>query len=155
MQPCIRIYYSTIHCRLNIFRAAYRSQSGALTGFASSGLHTHVVTGRSQVWVETGQFPLRLDYGRSSHAYVNQRHVSSINPAHHQEVHVVIVYVQPLVSSLSAGDGPVHQLKKDFLKRCTRHSPAVSDDTRGCTYTITTWTSWWWAEVMLETCRGV
>jgi len=20
-----------------------------------------------------------------------------------------------------------------------------SDDTRGCTYTITTWTSWWWA----------
>jgi hypothetical protein len=31
-------------------------------------------------------------------------HVSSINPAHHQEVYVVIVYVQPLVSSLSTGD---------------------------------------------------
>jgi hypothetical protein len=26
-----------------------------------------------QVWVETGQFPLRVDYGRSPHAYVNQR----------------------------------------------------------------------------------
>jgi hypothetical protein len=32
-----------------MFRAAYRSSSGALTVFAASGLHTHVVTGRSQV----------------------------------------------------------------------------------------------------------
>jgi len=31
-----------------MFRAAYRSSSGALTVFAASGLHTHVVTGRSQ-----------------------------------------------------------------------------------------------------------
>jgi len=38
-----------------MFRAAYRSSSGALTVFADSGLHTHVVT------------------GRSPHAYVNQR----------------------------------------------------------------------------------
>ena len=45
-----------------MFRAVYRSSSGALTLFAASGLHTHVVTGRSQV-----------DYGRSPHAYVNQR----------------------------------------------------------------------------------
>ena len=60
MQPCNRIYYSTIHWRLNMFWAAYRSSSGALTVFAASGLHTHVVTGRSQVWVGT-------------HAYVNQR----------------------------------------------------------------------------------
>jgi len=44
MQPCIRIYYSTVHCRLNMFRAAYRSS-----------------------------LPLRLDYGRSPHAFVNQR----------------------------------------------------------------------------------
>jgi len=73
MQHCNRIYYSTVHWRLNMFRAAYRSSSGAVNVFASSGLHTHVVTGRSQVWVGTGQFPLRLDYGRSSHAYVNQR----------------------------------------------------------------------------------
>jgi hypothetical protein len=56
-----------------MFLAAYRSSSGALTVFAASGLHTHVVTGRSQVRVGTGQFPLRLDYGRSPHAYVNQR----------------------------------------------------------------------------------
>ena len=68
MQPCIRIYYSTVHLRLNMFRAAYSSLSGALTVFAASGLHTHVVTGRSQVRVGT-----RLDYGRSPHAYVNQR----------------------------------------------------------------------------------
>jgi len=44
-----------------MFRAAYRSSAGALTVFAASGLHTYVVTGR------------RLDYGRSLHAYVNQR----------------------------------------------------------------------------------
>jgi hypothetical protein len=51
---------------LNMFRAVHRSSSGALPVFAASGLHTHVVTGRSQVWVGT-------DYGRSPHAYVNQR----------------------------------------------------------------------------------
>jgi hypothetical protein len=34
-----------------MFRAAYRSSSGALTVYAASGLHTHVVTGRSQVFV--------------------------------------------------------------------------------------------------------
>jgi hypothetical protein len=49
-----------------MFRAAYRSSLGALTVFAASGLHTHVVIGRRL-------FPLRLDYGRSPHAYVNQR----------------------------------------------------------------------------------
>jgi hypothetical protein len=31
------------------FERAHRSSSGALTVFAASGLHTHVVTGRSQV----------------------------------------------------------------------------------------------------------
>jgi len=36
-------------------------------------------------------------------------------PAHLQEVYVVIVYMQPLVSSLSAGDCPVHRLRKDFF----------------------------------------
>ena len=34
-------------------------------------------------------------------------------PAHLQEVHVVIVYMQPLVSSLSAGDCLVHRLRKN------------------------------------------
>jgi len=53
MQLGIRIYYSTVHLRLNMFRAPYRLSSGALTVFAASGLHTHVVTGRSQVWVPT------------------------------------------------------------------------------------------------------
>ena len=43
-----------------MFRAAYRSSSGALTVFAASGLHTHVVTGRSQVWVGTGWSITRL-----------------------------------------------------------------------------------------------
>ena len=36
-------------------------------------------------------------------------------PAHLQEVYVVIVYMQPLVSSLSAGDCPVHRLRKNIL----------------------------------------
>jgi len=49
-----------------MFRATYRSSSGAPTVFAASGLHTHVLTGRSPV-------PLRLDYGLSPHVYVNQR----------------------------------------------------------------------------------
>jgi hypothetical protein len=68
MQPCNRIYYSTVHWRFIMFRTEHRSSSGTLTVFAASGLHTHVVTGHSQVWV-----PLRLDYGRSPHAYVNLR----------------------------------------------------------------------------------
>jgi len=42
-----------------MFRAANRSSSGALTVFAASGLHKHVVTGRSQVWVGTGWAILR------------------------------------------------------------------------------------------------
>jgi hypothetical protein len=35
-------------------------------------------------------------------------------PAHLQEGYVVIVHMQPLVSSLSAGDCPVHRLRKNF-----------------------------------------
>jgi hypothetical protein len=58
--------------------------------------------------------------------------------AHLQEVYVIIVYMQPLVSSLSAGDCLVHRLRKNFLNRCTRQSPAESDDTRGCICTIMT-----------------
>jgi len=42
MKPCNRIYYSTVHWRLNMFREAYRSSSGALTVFAASGLHTAI-----------------------------------------------------------------------------------------------------------------
>jgi hypothetical protein len=36
MQPGIRIYLSTVHWRLNMFQAAYRSSSVALTVFAAS-----------------------------------------------------------------------------------------------------------------------
>jgi len=36
-----------------MFRVAYRSSSGAPTVFAASGLHTHVVIGRSQVLTQT------------------------------------------------------------------------------------------------------
>jgi len=63
MQPCNRIYYSIVHWRLNMFRAAYRSSSGAPTVFAVSGLHTHVLTARSQVWVRTdlGIVPVIID----------------------------------------------------------------------------------------------
>jgi len=60
-------------------------------------------------------------------------------PSHLQEVYVIIVCMQPLVSSLFAGDCLVHRLRKQFfLNRCTRQSPAESDDTRGCIYTIMT-----------------
>jgi len=41
MQPCLTIYYSTVHWRLNMLRTAYSSSSEALTVFAASGLHTH------------------------------------------------------------------------------------------------------------------
>ena len=37
-----------------MFQAVCRSSSGAPTVFAASGLHTQVVTARSQVWVGTG-----------------------------------------------------------------------------------------------------
>jgi len=47
--------------------------------------------------------------------------------------------MQPLVSSLSAGNCLVHRLrKKFFLNRCTRQSLTNSKDTRDCIHTITT-----------------
>jgi len=71
-----------------MFRAAHRSSSGAPTVFVASGLHTHVVTGRSQVCVGT-QFPLRLDYTFIEGSTCFERHT-----AHHQELQL---YLQPLV----------------------------------------------------------
>jgi len=53
-------------------------------------------------------------------------------PAHIQEVYIVIVYIQPLVSSLSAGDCPVHRLRKNMQLRLR---PPEDE------------------QVMLETCR--
>ena len=43
---------------------------------------------------------------------LNSSTCSEHYPAHHQEVYVVIVYMQPLVSSLSAGDCPMHRLRR-------------------------------------------
>jgi hypothetical protein len=62
MQPCNIIYYSTVHRRLNMFRAAYHSSAGALTVFAAS------------------EFTLRLDHGQSPHVYVNQRLQIQLDP---------------------------------------------------------------------------
>jgi len=64
MQPCNRIYYTNVNLRLNMFRAAYRSLSGALNCICS--LWFIYACGERP-------FPLRLDYGRSPHVYVNQR----------------------------------------------------------------------------------
>ena len=60
----------------------------------------------------------------------------------------LIASMQPLVSSLSAGDCPLHRLRKNFLSlfiyffrsfflnRCTGQSPTESDDIRCCIDTI-------------------
>ena len=66
MQPCNRIYYSTVHWRLNMFRAAYRSSSGALNCICCLWF-TYTCGDRRLI------FPLSLDYGRSPHVYVNLR----------------------------------------------------------------------------------
>jgi hypothetical protein len=59
-----------------MFRAAYSSSSGALTVFATCGLHTHVATGSSQLYKTNEAIwfnkTFRLDYGGSPHAYANQ-----------------------------------------------------------------------------------
>jgi len=63
MQPCNRIYYSKIYWRLNMFRAAYRSSSGAPNCICI-------------LWFiyPCGDRPLsRLDNGRLPHVYINQR----------------------------------------------------------------------------------
>jgi hypothetical protein len=65
MQPCNRIYYSKNFCKLNMFRAAYRTSSGALNIICS-------------VWFiyTCGDRPLlrlSLDNGCSPHVYINQK----------------------------------------------------------------------------------
>jgi len=65
MQLCNRIYYSKVYWRLNMFRAADRSSSGALNCICS-------------LWFvyPCGDRPLSrlsLDNGRSPHVYINQR----------------------------------------------------------------------------------
>jgi len=70
MQPCNRIYYSKIYWRLNMFRAAHRSSSGALNCICSrwfinpcgvrplsrlSG-KKHISVDLSRIWLAAGYF---------------------------------------------------------------------------------------------------
>jgi hypothetical protein len=55
-----------------MFRAAYRSSSGALTVYLQALVYIRMWW-PAVVKFEWEQFPLRLDYGRSPHTYVNQR----------------------------------------------------------------------------------
>jgi hypothetical protein len=68
MRPCNSIYYSKVYWMLDMFLTAYRSSSGALN-YLLPLVYIHM-------WwpaVVKSEFPLRLDNGRSSHLYVNQR----------------------------------------------------------------------------------
>jgi len=47
-------------------------------------------------------------------------------PAHLQEVYVIIVYMQSLVSSLSAGDCLVHRLRKNLTGAQDSHLQRVT-----------------------------
>jgi len=73
-------------------------------------------------------------------------------PAHLQEIYVVIVYMQPLVSSPSAGDCPVHRLRKNsFLTGAQdRHLQRVAIS--GAAYIQLDLLKM--SSVLLETCKG-
>jgi hypothetical protein len=75
-------------------------------------------------------------------------------PAHLQEVYVVIVHIQPLVSSLFAGDCPVHRLRKNFSTGAQdRHLQRVTipEAVYIYNYDVDLLNL---SRVMLETCRG-
>jgi hypothetical protein len=61
-------------------------------------------------------------------------------PAHPQEVYVLIVYIcslwyrHCLQVTVQCTGWERREERTVFLNRCTRHSPAESDDTRGCIY---------------------
>ena len=63
MQPCNRIYYSKFYWRLNMFRAAYRSSSGAPNYICSLWL----------IYPCGDRSLSSLDNYRSPHGYINQR----------------------------------------------------------------------------------
>ena len=73
--------------------------------------------------------------------------------AHLQEVYVVTVYMQPLVSSLSAGDCLVHRLRKNpFLNGAQdSHLQRVTIPEAAYTYDVNLLKT---SRIMLETCRG-
>jgi hypothetical protein len=157
MQTCNKIYYSTVHQRLTMFRAAHCSSSGALTVFAASGLRTHVVTGRSQGWI------VRLDYGRSPHAYVNQRlqiqlellMMSSVqletwwafDELWNNKFYYKFASCWLFLLSHTTMHGSMN-IKNKFN---SIHYSVTN--TRFCIYSCLR--SWWWVVVPLETCRAV
>ena len=57
-------------------------------------------------------------------------------PAHLQEVYVVIVYMQPLVLSLPAGDCPVHLLRKSSFLTGAQDVEKHVEDFNKCTIYI-------------------
>jgi len=67
MQPCNRIYYFNVCWRVNMFRAAHRSLSGALNCICSLWF-TYTCGDRLMSSCQN-----RLDNSRSPHVYVNQR----------------------------------------------------------------------------------
>jgi hypothetical protein len=71
MQPCNIIYYSNVYRRLSMFRAAYRSSSGALNCICI--LWFTYTSGDPPLSSLSWDFPLSLDNGWSPHVYVNQR----------------------------------------------------------------------------------
>jgi hypothetical protein len=71
-------------------------------------------------------------------------------PAHLQEVYVVIAYMQPLVSSLSAGDCPVHRLTGSQDSHLQR---VIIPEADIYTYNYDL-DNLKMSRIMLETCRG-
>jgi len=74
MQLCNGIYYSKVYWRLNMFRAAHRSSSGALNCICNLWFiypyGDRPLSRLSGKWIN---FPLSLGNGRSLHVYINQR----------------------------------------------------------------------------------
>jgi len=112
---CIFFIYNTFFNILYMFRASPCSSSGGLRRnriYAASGIVTlcrwlscapvksSLLTGAQDSHLQRVTLHLLKSSTRFEH-----------HPAHLQEVYVVIVYMQPLVSSLSAGDCLAHRLR--------------------------------------------
>jgi hypothetical protein len=72
MHLCNRIYYSKVYWRLNMFRAAHRSSSGAVNCICSLWF-IYTCGDRTLSRLSGKNFPPNLDNGRSPHGYTNQR----------------------------------------------------------------------------------
>ena len=72
MQLCNRIYCSKIYCRLNMFRAANRSSSGALNHIRSLWF-IYPCGDRPLLRLSGKIFRLSLDNGRSPYGHINLR----------------------------------------------------------------------------------